>query len=109
MVDNWLLSFDMEEQTKIDKKVGQHLIRMTDACVGCGICTKVCPSDSIRLEKGRAVHIPGRCQTCLACVHACPYKAIGLTVPEKNPQARYRNDHISLGDIIAANGKSSER
>lgn len=152
MVDNWLPSFDMEEQTKIDKKVGQqleviredlqnrrraispvtqadreahqqflagmsrmpadawqHLIRMTDVCVGCGICTKVCPSDSIRLEKGRAVHIPGRCQTCLACVHACPYKAIGLTVPEKNPQARYRNDHISLGDIIAANGKSSER
>lgn len=25
MVDNWLPSFDMEEQTKIDKKVGQQL------------------------------------------------------------------------------------
>ena len=152
MVDNWLPAFDMEEQTKLDKKIDeqvaairedlqnrrkaispvtqadreahqqflsrmsqmpadawQHLIRVTDACVGCGICTKVCSSDSMQLENGRAVHIPGRCQTCLACVHACPYKAIGLTVPEKNPQARYRNEHISLGDIIAANGKNSRR
>lgn len=35
--------------------------------------------------------------------HACPQKAIGLTIPEKNPQARYRNEHVSLQDIIQAN------
>ena len=32
----------------------QHLIRITDSCVGCGICTEVCPSASICLEHGRA-------------------------------------------------------
>ena len=149
MVDNWLPSFDMDEQKKLDKHVDgnlkniladlsshknmisevtdqdraahkeflgrmgqmpediwQHLICVTEKCVGCGICEKVCPSGSIRLENGRAVHIPGNCQTCFACVHACPQKAIGLTIPEVNPNARYRNEHISLQDIIEANSQN---
>ena len=83
--------------------VFQHFIKVTDACVGCGICEKVCPSGSIRVVGGKAVPIPGNCQTCLACVHACLQKAIGLAVPEKNPNARYRNEHITLNEIIAAN------
>ena len=81
----------------------QHLIRVTDRCVGCGICERVCPSASIRVVEGKAAHIPGHCQTCLACAHACPQKAIGLSVPEKNPGARYRNEHISLAELIQAN------
>ena len=81
----------------------QHLFRITDNCIGCGICQKVCPSASIRLMERKAVYFSGNCQTCLACVHACPQKAIALTVPEKNPQARYRNGHISLQEIIRAN------
>ena len=147
MVDNWLPSFDMDEQRRLDKQVDaqlaairadldagrhfcpevteadraahgeflvnmsrlpadawQHLLRVTDRCIGCGICKKVCPSGSIRVADGRAVHTPGRCQTCLACAHACPQKAIGLTVPEKNPQARYRNEHVTLQEIMQANG-----
>lgn len=146
MVDNWLPSFDMNEQKAIDKHIPQqlapiladlsakknaispvtdtdraahrqflagisrmpadawqHLLKISDACVGCGVCEKVCPSGSIRVENGKAVHHAGNCQTCLACVHACPRKAIGLAVPEKNPNARYRNEHVSLQEIISAN------
>ena len=152
MVDNWLPSFDMDEQMKLDKKVEeqlaairadidsrkrgiakvtdtdraahqqllagmaklpadawQHLIRIGDGCVGCGICVRVCPSGTSRMETGRAVHVPGTCETCLACVHSCPQKAIGLTVPEKNPSARYRNEHISLKDLVEANCRTKER
>lgn len=146
MVDNWLPSFDMNEQKKLDKHieeniaiiredlasrrnriaevtdvdraahqqflermaqmkvdVWQHLLQVTDACIGCGICERVCPSGSIRVENGKAVYTPGKCQTCLACAHACPQKAIGLTIPEVNQNARYRNEHISLQEIIEAN------
>ncbi|MBS5397984.1 MAG: hypothetical protein KHY08_02505 [Lachnospiraceae bacterium] len=28
---------------------------------------------------------------CMACVHHCPKNAIRLTIPEKNPSARYHN------------------
>lgn len=152
MVDNWLPSFDMNEQLKIDKgidekldailadinakknmisegtdsdcaahqqfltamghlpaDVWQHLLQISDTCVGCGICEKVCPSTSIHVVNGKAVHTPGYCQTCLACVHACPQKAIGLTIPEKNPNARYRNEHVSLQEIINANDQINRR
>lgn len=152
MVDNWLPSFDMNEQRKIDKRVEenmtviladlaerknmisvvtdtdrvahqqfldrmsqmpedvwQHLLWVTDSCVGCGICEKVCPSASIHVIDGKAVHTQGNCQTCLACAHACPQKAIRLTVPEVNPEARYRNEHISLQEIIEANCQESRQ
>ena len=151
MADNWLPSFDMNEQKKMDKHIEenlekiladlsvrkneisevtdkdraahkeflgrmsqmpedawQHLLKITDDCVGCGICEKVCPSASIKVVNGKAVHTPGNCQTCLACAHACPKKAIGLTIPEVNPDARYRNEHISLQEIIEANCQENQ-
>lgn len=88
--------------------VWQHLIVITENCIGCGLCEKVCPSSSIHMEKEKALYTPGKCQTCFACIHACPNKAIGLSIPEKNKNARYRNEHISIQDIIKANSQIQE-
>lgn len=93
----------LDRMSQMPADAWQHLLRVTAACTGCGICEKVCPSASVHIEDGRAVHIPGNCQTCLACAHACPEKAVQLTIPEVNPDARYRNEHISLQEIMKAN------
>lgn len=80
-----------------------EMYQITDSCIGCGICSKVCPRGCIKIEDKRAHQNMKRCVACLACIHACPQKAIQFTFPEKNPHARYRNPHVSLKDIIAAN------
>lgn len=99
----------LDRMSQMPADAWQHLLRVTDACVGCGICEKVCPSASVQVSDGKALHIPGNCQTCLACAHACPQKAICLTIPEVNPDARYRNEHISLQEIIEANFQKSKK
>lgn len=81
----------------------RRLYRITDACVGCGICTQVCPKACYHLEGKMSVWNPDGCIVCMACVHACPTLAIQLNMPEKNPQERYRNDNVRLTDIIEAN------
>ena len=93
----------LDRMSQMPADVWQHLLRVTENCVGCGTCEKVFPSSSIHVVDGKAVHILGNCQTCLACAHACPQKAIQLTIPEANPDARYRNEHISLHEIMESN------
>jgi ferredoxin len=78
---------------------------ITDACVGCGICTKVCPWGNYRLVKGKA-ETSGNCEHCFACVQNCPQKSIVLTDGEANPKARYRNPNISLNEIIESNNQN---
>ena len=93
----------LDRMSQMPADVWQHLLRVTENCVGCGTCERVCPSFSIHMADGKVVHISGNCQTCLACAHACPQKAIQLTIPEANPDARYRNEHISLHEIMESN------
>ncbi len=77
-------------------------IQMTDRCYGCGICSKVCPTGNITLRDGKAERESKTCLFCLACVHACPGNAITLK-KEKNRKARFRNENITLTEIVNSN------
>ena len=93
----------LERMSKMPADAFKKLYRITEKCIGCGICTKVCPMRCFSLEKQRAKRNCESCISCMACIHACPEAAIQLTVPEPNPEARYRNENVSLMDIINAN------
>ncbi len=79
--------------------------KVEDNCILCGTCQKVCPVNAIKLTDKKAEHTMKNCQACYACVHACPTKAIKFTIPEKNPDVRYRNENITLDEIIKANNQ----
>lgn len=145
MVDNFLPSFDMNEQMRIDKHIpeqlavikadleqhkqwiqpvteeerqihadfmaraggllmiqSQDLLEITDNCIDCGFCTKVCPRGNFSFTS-EGIETSGDCEFCLACAQNCPQKAIILKNGEKNPNARYRHPDISINDIVRAN------
>ena len=71
-------------------------------CIRCKICVKICPRANFILSDGK-IEYSGDCEYCLACVQNCPQKAITLVRGERNPDARFRNPHVSLNDLIKAN------
>jgi NAD-dependent dihydropyrimidine dehydrogenase PreA subunit len=50
-----------------------------DACIGCGICTQVCPHAVFRIEEKKA-QLTDRdaCMECGACARNCPVGAIAV-------------------------------
>ena len=91
----------------------EHYFTVTDACIGCGACVAVCPKGNYRLTS-QGVKTEGNCEFCFACIQNCPQKAIQFVKNEKdpllrngevNPNARYRNEHISLMDIKKSNSQ----
>lgn len=55
--------------------------RVSDACISCGKCEKVCPLHNVCLVDGKP-EWGNHCAMCLACYHHCPKHAIdyaGLT------------------------------
>lgn len=109
---------DFMARTGLDPETG-YLLRsekyftVTGACISCGICTYVCPRGNYVLDSGTA-EMSGDCEFCFACIQNCPQRAIRFRRQEegsffdgteKNPDARYRNEHISLMDLKMANNQ----
>lgn len=102
----------------LDPEVGflmkaDRSFRVTDDCIHCGICTYVCPRGNYQLT-GQGVKMQGDCEFCFACIQNCPQRAIQFkknedgTWPdgsEKNPNARYRNENVSLMELKLANNR----
>ena len=48
---------------------------VSDACIACCLCEKLCPLENIHLSSGRPVWL-GNCTHCMACICHCPAHAI---------------------------------
>ena len=67
-----------EIQNRIDQlQGGRRVVAFVQAekCTACGICTRACPNDAIRIDT-KAVVDADRCTACGVCVSACPTGAI---------------------------------
>jgi iron only hydrogenase large subunit-like protein len=53
-----------------------HSVTLDESqCLGCTNCIKNCPTEAIRVRKGKAVIITERCIDCGECIRVCPHHA----------------------------------
>lgn len=68
-------------------------LAVSDECISCGLCGKLCPKGNIRMENGRPV-FGHDCIQCLSCLQYCPKGAIsvgGIT----DRREHYHNPNVS--------------
>ncbi len=75
--------------------IGQRFC-VSEECVKCGKCVKICPVGNISFKDGKPV-FEDKCVACLGCYHRCPQKAIRYK--NKKKKDRYVNPNISESDI----------
>ncbi|MDD3588127.1 MAG: EFR1 family ferrodoxin, partial [Thermoguttaceae bacterium] len=86
----WYAVFSSRRITKV---TASTLHVKSDACSGCGICTRFCPVDAMTLSDER--RIPQRnsqCVNCLRCVALCPNDAMRHMIGF----SPYRSEEASL-------------
>ena len=56
------------------------LVLDQDKCIGCGLCTEVCPHNVFELQNGKAEIMDfNACMECGACVNNCPSNALEVS------------------------------
>lgn len=101
------------------QKYADHPFVVSDECISCGLCTRVCPCNNLVIENGKPVFMH-HCANCMACVVNCPKRAIGYDISaggqellkasnKKTPLVKimglpskrklYRNPYITASDL----------
>lgn len=48
----------------------------TDDCTRCGLCSRICPLENIKLNSDKIPQWGNKCALCLRCYHSCPAHAV---------------------------------
>ena len=79
-----------------DRKAAEFAV--SDACIACGQCVRLCPRGNIRIENGRA-KIGRNCAQCLGCLQYCPMHAISLGRITETRE-HYHNPNIPAEELM---------
>lgn len=84
-------------------KTTPKIFEITDECIGCGICSKVCPVGNIIQKDKEKPIFNNNCEGCLSCTHNCPKGAIQLKLQKS--KERFRNPDVAIEEIVKANNQ----
>ena len=68
-----------------------------ESCIGCGKCTKICPTNILKLEDKKAILVKGMCLECGHCQAICPANSILLN--GEFPDEYNSKLNMSYGDV----------
>ena len=71
---------------------------VSDACIGCGQCARLCPRGNINMKSGRP-DFGTDCVQCLSCLQYCPKGAISLG-RITDVREHYHNPNVSAADLM---------
>jgi ferredoxin len=92
-----LLRLGMSRSVKKFPIMDKYFI-VSDTCIACGICKKVCSAKNINIENSKPVFLH-KCEQCMACIQYCPQKAINYKNKTQRRE-RYHHPNINAEELV---------
>lgn len=89
----FIAKFGYKQYDKARKTSHFHV---ENSCIGCGLCEKLCPTDTIKIKDGKPTWIDEQCTACLSCLHHCPKFAIQY---DNKTQKRGQYQHFNIASL----------
>ncbi|MFA6770121.1 MAG: [Fe-Fe] hydrogenase large subunit C-terminal domain-containing protein [Bacteroidales bacterium] len=78
-----------------------------DICIGCSHCIKVCPTEALRVSKGKAGIHADWCIDCGECYRVCPTRAIRVKDDDFKQIFRYKHRVLLVPSVFFAQFEDS--
>lgn len=73
--------------------------KATGECTGCGICSRICPTENISIVERKPVF--GKdCAECFGCIHWCPEGAVRYGMLKLNERSRYTHPDVEVKELF---------
>lgn len=79
-------------------KLMDHIFKVDQGCIGCGLCSQVCPVHNIEIKNGMPMW-NHQCEMCFSCLNLCPKQAIQYGKMTEGKQ-RYKNPFVEVKDLM---------
>ena len=79
----------------------QHQVEIdTSKCIGCGMCTRVCPAHSIEIKDKKAVTLLDDCLMCGQCTAVCPMRAVSISGYDTGQIEKKEDFRLKPGEVL---------